>query len=139
MARILINLAAVSLLLGNMGAVARSSVEPLSGIPLRPGFQRTADPIESYKYCGKNASIVLYVGDQMTDIDQKNAWYAHAFPDAKAFVASTGVKTFVKADGTAAVETAGAFISFFKFTPGLTPSEMKILGANPAARNCTAD
>ena len=41
--------------------------------------------------------------------------------------------------GTAAVELADSFISFFRFSPGLSPAEMKILGAAPAARACTPD
>jgi hypothetical protein len=55
------------------------------------------------------------------------------------FTASTGIKTFITPDGTAAVETADAFISYFRFSPGLSPGEMKILGAEPASRTCTAD
>jgi hypothetical protein len=49
------------------------------------------------------------------------------------------IKTFITPDGMAAVETAGAFISYFRFSPGLSAAEMKILGADPAARACSAD
>jgi hypothetical protein len=60
-------------------------------------------------------------------------------PHAAVFTASTGIKTFITPDGTAAVETADAFISYLRFSPGLSPGEMKILGAEPASRTCTAD
>jgi len=133
------NLTVAVLLFTGAALGASSSTEPLSGLPLAPGFERTADPIQSYDYCGKKASIVLYLGRQMSELDQESAWYTRAMPGAAVFTSNTGVKTFIKPDGTAAVEIAGAFISFFKFSPGLVPAEMKILGAEPAARSCTAD
>jgi hypothetical protein len=55
------------------------------------------------------------------------------------FTAVGGVKTIIIPDGTAAVETAGSVISFLRFSPGLSPAEMKILGAAPAAKACIAD
>jgi hypothetical protein len=133
------NLAVTALLLGSIGICAQSTMEPLSGLPLAPGFKRTGDPVQSYKYCGKSASIALYVGSSFADLDHENAWFTHALPGAAVFAASTGIKTFVNQDGTAAVETAGGFISYFRFSPGLSPEEMKILGAEPASRTCTAD
>jgi len=133
------NVAVAALLFAGAAIGAQSTIEPLSGLPLPPGFERTADPVQSYKYCGKNASTVLYVGRQMSDLDQEKAWYTRAMPGAAAFTSITGVKTFIKSDGTAAVEAAGGFISFFRFSPGLTPAEMKILGSEPASRACTAD
>jgi hypothetical protein len=133
------HLAAMALVFGSAGISAQTSTEPLTGLPLAPGFKRTADPMQSYKYCGKSASTVLYVGDGFSDLDHENAWFAHAMPHAAVFTASTGIKTFITPDGTAAVETADAFISYFRFSPGLSPGEMKILGAEPASRTCTAD
>ena len=133
------SLAVTALLLGTIGIGAQSTMEPLSGLPLAPGFKRTGDPVQSYKYCGKSASIALYVGSSFADLDHENAWFTHALPGAAVFTASTGIKTFVKPDGTAAVETADAFVSYFRFSPGLSPAEMKILGAEPASRTCTAD
>lgn len=132
------NIAAAALLLGSAGIGAQSANEQLSGLPIGPGLKRTADPVQSYLYCGKHASTVLYIAGGFADFDHENAWYAHAMPHAVVFTASTGIKTFITADGTAAVETADAFISYFKFSPGLTPAEMKILGADPASRDCTA-
>jgi hypothetical protein len=117
---------------------AQSALESLSGLPLAPGFKRTGDPIQSYTFCGKSARIALYVGS-FPDLDHENAWYAHAMPGAHVFTSLTGIKTFITPDGTAAVETADAFISFFRFNPGLSAAEMKILGAEPASRSCTAD
>ena len=102
-------------------------------------FKRTGDPVQSYKYCGKSTSIALYVGSGFSDLDHENAWFTHALPGAAVFTAGTGIKTFIKPDGTAAVETADTFISYFRFSPGLSPAEMKILGAEPASRTCTAD
>ena len=69
----------------------------------------------------------------------KREWYVHAMPRAAVFTASTGIKTFITPDGTGAVEAADAFISYFRFSPGLSPAEMKILGAEPASRECSAD
>jgi hypothetical protein len=132
-------LAAMALVFGSAGISAQTTTEPLTGLPLAPGFKRTADPLQSYKYCGKSASIVLYVGAGFPDLDHENAWFAHAMPHAAVFTASTGIKTFITPDGTAAVETADAFISYLRFSPGLSPGEMKILGAEPASRTCTAD
>jgi hypothetical protein len=139
MKRVTKNLAVTALLLGSAGIGAQSATEPLSGLPLASGFKRTGDPVQTYKYCGKSASIALYVGSGFSDLDRENAWFAHALPGAAVFTASTGIKTFITPDGTAAVETAGAFISYFRFSPGLSPADMKILGAEPASRTCTAD
>ena len=132
-------LAVAALLLGSAGIDAQSTTEPLSGLPLAPGFKRTGYPVQSYKYCGKSASIALYVGSSFSDLDHENAWFAHAMPGAAVFTADIGIKTFITRDGTAAVETAGDFISYFWFSPGLSPAEMKILGAEPASRACIAD
>jgi len=121
-------------------AGAAGAADPLSGLPLAPGYEKLADPIQSYKFCGKNARSIAYMGDGLGSLDQENAWYARAMPaGAKVFTAVGGVKTYVTHDGTAAVETAGGIISFFRFSPGLSQAEMKILGAAPAARACTAD
>jgi len=79
------------------------------------------------------------MGGNFPDLDHENAWYAHAMPGAVVFTSITGVKTFITPDGTAAVETAGSAIAFFRFSPGLSPTEMKILGAAPAARACTPE
>lgn len=133
------NLIVIALSFGGAAICAQSSTEPLSGLPLAPGFQRTGDPVQSYKYCGKSASVALYVGSGFSDLDHENAWFAHTMPGAAIFASSTGIKTFVTRDGSAAVETADAFISYFRFSPGLSPAEMKILGAEPASRTCTAD
>jgi hypothetical protein len=82
---------------------------------------------------------VTYAGGDSSDPDHENDRYAHAMPGAVVFTAVGGVRTFITSDGTAAVETAGSFISFLRFSPDLSPSEMKILGAAPAAKTCTAD
>jgi len=133
------NLAVMALLFASAGIGAQSTTEPLSGLPLAPGLKRTADPVQSYKYCGKSASVALYLNTGFADLDHETAWYAHAMPRAVMFTASTGIKTFISADGTGAVEAADAFISYFRFSPGLSPAEMKILGAEPASRECSAD
>jgi hypothetical protein len=133
------HLAAMALVFGSAEISAQTTTEPLTGLPLAPGFKRTADPVQSYKYCGKSASIALYVGTGFSDLDHENVWFAHAMPHAAVFTAISGIKTFITLDGTAAVETADAFISYFRFSPGLSPGEMKILGGEPASRTCTAD
>jgi hypothetical protein len=133
------NLAIMALLLGSAGIGAQSTTDPLSGLPLAPGLKRTADPVQSFKYCGKSASVVLYLSTGFPDLEHESAWFAHAMPQAAVFTASTGIKTFITPDGTAAIEAANAFISYFRFSPGLSPAEMKILGAEPASRECRAD
>jgi hypothetical protein len=133
------NLAVAALLIGSAGIGAQGTTETLSGLPLAPGFKRTGDPVQSYQYCGKSASIALYVGNGFADLEHENAWFMRAMPHAVVFTASTGIKTFITPDGTTAVETADAFISYFRFSPGLSPAQMKILGAEPASRSCTAD
>ena len=112
------HLAVIAFVLGSAGISAQTTTEPLTGLPLAPGFKRTADPVQSYKYCGKSASIALYVGTGFSDLDHENAWFAHAMPRAAVFTAISGIKTFITPDGTAAVETADAFISYFRFSPG---------------------
>jgi hypothetical protein len=130
-------LAVTVLLLASAAIGAQSSTEPLSGLPVPPGFKRTADPVDSYKYCGKSAQVAVYVGDGFADEQHEKAWFAHAVPGAISFAAVGDVTTFVTPDGTAAVETGDAFIFYFRFSPGLSPAEIKIFQAAPAARACT--
>lgn len=118
---------------------AATAMDPVSGLPIAPGFEKTADPVKTYTFCGKTAHLVVYAGGDSSDPDNEDAWYAHAMPGAVVFTAVGGVVTYFKADGTAAVETAGPLISFLRFSPGLSPAEMKILGAAPAAKSCTAE
>jgi hypothetical protein len=132
-------LAVAVFFLGSVGVIAANTTDPVSGLPIPPGFTKTGDPVQSYTFCGKSARSVLYMGGNFPDLDHENSWFAHAMPGALVFTAIGGVKTFITPDGTAAVETADAFISFLRFSPGLSPAEMKILGAAPAARACKAD
>jgi hypothetical protein len=127
------------LFLASVGAFAANTIDPLSGLPIAPGFTKLADPMESYTFCGKSARSISYIGGESADPDHENSWYAHAMLGAFVFTAIGGVKTFITPDGTAAVETARSVISFLRFSPGLSPAEMKILGAAPAAKACTAD
>jgi hypothetical protein len=119
-------------------AIGANAPEPVSGLPLPPEFKKTGDPVQSYKYCGKEAHSVLYIAIGLDGLDAERAWYSKTMPGAKVFVAVGGVVTYISTDGTAAVELADAFVSYFRFSPGLTPDEMKILGAAPAARDCSA-
>ena len=132
-------LAVAILFLGSVGAFAANTIDPLSGLPVAPGFTKLADPVESYTYCGKSARSISYMAAESSDPDHENVWHAHAMPGAVVFTAIGGVKTFITPDGTAAVETARSVISFLRFSPGLSPAQMKILGAAPAANACTAD
>ncbi len=138
MQRLVKNVAIATLLLASAGVGAQGTSEPLSGLPLAPGMKRTADAVQTFRFCGKSASTVLYLA-MFPDLDHEVAWYTHAMPGAAIFTASTGIRTFITRDGTAAVEAADAFVSYFRFSPGLSPAEMKILGAEPASRECTAD
>ena len=133
----------LSILVLSCVCVARSAAatanDPVAGLPIAPGFEKTGDPIQSYKFCGKSARSVTYMGNGSEDSDHENTWYAHAMPNARVFTAVGGVKTFITPDGTAAVETAGVVISFLRFSPGLSLTQMKILGAAPASKSCTAE
>lgn len=126
------------LLLGSPAAFAAGTTEPVSGLPLAPGLKKTGDPIRSYAYCGKSARSVIYLATDSQDIEREFSWYAERMPHALAFTASSGFKTLIAPDGTAAVALGGDFVSFMHFTPGLSPDEMKILGADPTAVDCKA-
>jgi hypothetical protein len=126
--------------------LAADLTDTLSGLPVVPNSQKLGDPIQSYKYCGKNAQINVYMyrGSQPNNDDEDlvataKAWYVKAIPHANVYSSPTGQVTFVTEDGTAAVILSGAVISFAHFSPGLTPAEMKILGNVPASQNCHAD
>jgi hypothetical protein len=106
------------------GSAAANTTEPVSGLPIAPGFSQLTGSKQSYQFCGKSARSVSYTRE---------------LPGAHRFTAVGGVRTFITANGAAAVETAGGVISFFRFAPGLAPAEMKILGDAPAAKDCIAD
>jgi hypothetical protein len=127
------------LFLASVDAFAANTIDPLSGLPIAPGFTKLADPMESYTFCGKSARSISYMAGESSDPDHENSWYAHAMPGAFVFTAVGGVKTIITPDGTAVVETAGSVISFLRFSPGLSPAEMKLLGAASAAKACIAD
>jgi hypothetical protein len=125
---------------------AADSTDALSGLPVVPNSTKLRDPMQSYKYCGKNAQINVYMysGSQDNNDDEDlvataKAWYVKAMPHANIYSSPTGQVTLVTADGSSAVILSGAFISFAHFSPGLTPAEMKILGNVPASRDCHAD
>jgi hypothetical protein len=126
--------------------LAADSTDTLSGLPVVPNSMKLADPVQSYKYCGKNAQINVYMysGSQANNDDEDlvataKAWYVKALPHANLYNSPTGQVTLVTADGTSAVILSGGFINFVHFSPGLTPAEMKILGNVPASRDCHAD
>jgi hypothetical protein len=124
-------------------SLAADSTDPLSGLPVPPNSKRLADPVQSYKYCGKNAQINVYLytgrddnNDNEDLVATAKAWYAKTIPHATAFNSPTGQVTFVTADGTSAVILSGPFINFVRFSPGLSAAEMKGLGNVPASREC---
>lgn len=119
-------------------SVAGDVAERVSGLPLPPGFTKTAGPLESYDFCGKQVRRLTYMADGLDGIDVERAWYAKRLPKAKAFTAVGGLVTFVSEDGTAAVVLADALVSYLRFSPGLTAPEMKILGEAPASKQCKA-
>ena len=125
-------------------SLAADSTDPLSGLPLVPNSKMLADPVQSYKYCGKNAQINVYLyagkddnNDSEDLIATAKAWYVRAMPHANAYNSPTGQVTLVTADGTAAVILSGSFINFVRFSPGLSAAEMKGLGKVPASRECS--
>jgi hypothetical protein len=131
--------------LGATVSPAADSTDTLTGLPVVPNSTKLRDPIQSYKYCGKNAQINVYMysGSQNNDdedlVATAKAWYIKAMPHANLYNSPTGQVTLVTADGTSAVILSGGFINFAHFSPGLTPAEMKILGNVPASRDCHAD
>jgi hypothetical protein len=127
-------------------SLAADSTDALSGLPVPPNSTKLADPVQSYKYCGKNAQINVYMYSGSQDnndgedlVATAKAWYVKAMPHANLYGSPTGQVTLVTADGTSAVILSGGFINFVHFSPGLTPAEMKILGNVPASRDCHAD
>ena len=127
-------------------SLAADSIDALSGLPVVPNSMKLSDPVQSYKYCGKNAQINVYMysGSQKNNDDEDlvataKAWYVKAMPHANVYSSPTGQVTLVTADGTSAVILSGSVISFAHFSPGLTPAEMKILGNVPASRDCHAE
>jgi hypothetical protein len=124
-------------------SLATDSSDPISGLPVAPNSKKTSDPVQSYKYCGKNAQAdaYFYSGADKEDEDlvaTAKAWYVKAMPHASVYNATGGLVTLVTADGTAAVVLAGVIISFVHFSPGLSPAEMQGLGSAPASRECQA-
>ena len=119
--------------------------DSLSGLPVVPNSKKLADPVQSYKYCGKNAQVNVYFYTGSNDANENEnlvatakAWYVRAMPHANVFNSATGQVTLVTADGTSAVILSGSVISFARFSPGLSPAEMKGLGNVPASRECQA-
>jgi hypothetical protein len=125
-------------------AAAADSTDGLSGLPVVPNSFKTADPVQSYKYCGKNAQANAYMYQGNTDDENENliatskTWYLKALPRATVYTGPAGHVVFVTADGAAAVILAGAVISFVRFSPGLSPAEIKGLGSAPVSRECHA-
>jgi hypothetical protein len=126
-------------------SLAADSTDALSGLPVVPNSTRLADPVQSYKYCGKNAQIdvYMYTGSDKGNDDEDlvataKAWYVRAMPHANVYSSPTGQVTLVTADGASAVILSGSVISFARFSPGLSPAEMKGLGNVPASRECNA-
>jgi hypothetical protein len=126
-------------------SLAADSTDALSGLPLMPNTTKLADPVQSYKFCGKNAQINVYMfgGLKHNDDDDlvatAKAWYAKAIPHANLYSSPSGQVTVVSADGTSAVILSGSVLNFVHFSPGLTSAEMKILGNSPGSRTCEAD
>jgi hypothetical protein len=126
-------------------SLAADSTDALSGLPLLPNSTKLADPVQSYKFCGKNAQIDVYMFGGLKHSDDEDlvatakAWYAKAIPHANLYNSPSGQVTVVSADGTAAVILSGSVLNFVHFSPGLTPAEMKILGNAPGSRDCQAD
>jgi hypothetical protein len=122
---------------------AADSADALSGLPVLPNSKKLADPVQSYKYCGKSAQVNAYFytgSDENNDnedlVATAKAWYVKAMSHANVYTSPTGQVTLVTADGTSAVILSGSLISFAHFSPGLSPAEMKGLGKVPASREC---
>jgi hypothetical protein len=126
-------------------SVAAESTDTLSGLPVLPHSTKLADPVQSYKYCGKNAQINVYFytgsddgNDDEDLVATAKAWYVKAMPHANVYDSPTGQVTMVTADGTSAVILSGSVISFVHFSPGLSAAEMQVFGNVPASRECHA-
>jgi hypothetical protein len=124
-------------------STAADSTDTLSGLPVVPHSTKLADPVQSYKFCGKSAQVnaYFYTGSEDNNDDEDlvataKAWYVKAMPHANVYTSRTKQVTLVTADGTSAVILSGSVISFVRFSPGLSPAEMKGLGNVPASREC---
>ena len=121
--------------------LAAYTTDSLSGLPLPPDSMKFADPVQSYKYCGKSAQLHAYMYSGLGNDDEDlvataKAWYMKAMPHANVFSAPSGQVTFVTADGTAAVILSGSIIGFVRFSPGLSAAEMKGFGDAPTSKQC---
>ncbi len=129
---------------GPILAASTESIDALSGLPVVPNSFKTADPVQSYTYCGKNAQADAYMYQGRTDDEHEDliasakAWYLKVIPHANVYTGPAGHVVFVSADGTAAVILGGFVISFVRFSPGLSALEMKGLGTAPTSRDCHA-
>jgi hypothetical protein len=137
-----IPLAASLLVIAAGSALASDSTDPLTGLPVVPNAHKTEDPVQSYRYCGKNAQANAYLFGGLTDNEDEDAvasakaWYLKNVPHAVGYTADSGLAVVITQDGTSAVVFAGAIISFLHFSPGLSPAEMKGLGSSPSSREC---
>jgi hypothetical protein len=105
---------------------AATAADPLSGLPIFPGAViDSADGEKAGTICGKTKHTIMYYAKGSSELADENAWYTHAMPDAVVLSSSDDLRTFFTKDGTAAVSTHGFVIAFSKFSPGLTPQEMK--------------
>jgi hypothetical protein len=124
-------------------SIAADATDPLSGLPVIPHSTRTGDPVQAYKYCGKNAQANAYMFDGSGNDDEDlvataKAWYTKVLPHANVYSSPSGQVTLVTVDGTSAVILSGALISFVHFSPGLSAAEMKGFGNVPSTRVCQA-
>jgi len=107
-------------------ATAASATDSLSGLPIFPGaVVDSADGEKSDTVCGKAKHTIMYYAYGSSEVAEENAWYTHALPGAIVLSSKDDLRTFFTKDGTAAVATHGFVISFSKFSPGLTPQEMR--------------
>jgi hypothetical protein len=124
-------------------SLAADSTDSLSGLPVLPNSTKLKDPVQSYKFCGKNAQINVYFytgrddnNDNEDLVATAKTWYVRTLPHANVYNSPTGQVTLVTADGTSAVILSGSLINFIRFSPGLSPAEMKGFGNVPASREC---
>jgi hypothetical protein len=119
-------------------AGAADKTDPVSGLPIHPGFASQSDAVHAFQYCGKQARTTPYIANGSPSLKEEIVWYARAIPGAKVFTADGGITTYFTADGASAAQLGDSVIMLVRFAPPLSAAEMKSFGNSPASSQCSA-
>src|ERR1700735_5135394 len=99
-------LAATLLVIAAGSRLASDSPDHLTVLPVVPNAHQTKDPVQSYRYCGKNAQANAYLFGGLTDKEDEDAvasaksWYLRNVPHAVGYTADSGLAVVITQDGT---------------------------------------